>query len=152
MILRDPAERAFSHYLHQLSVGLTRATFREHIEACARGGQRTIGTLYPFLEIGLYYHQVKRYLERFSEVSLVEPKTKLYNLYRYAITEDPRHPQDGVVVEAPNALGALDQYAIDNGYGRYESTPETRQLIGSDEHGIFATYENTTLWAIPLDG
>ena len=65
MILRDPAERAFSHYLHQLAVGLTRSSFREHIEACARGGHRTIGTLYPFLEIGLYHHQVKRYLERF---------------------------------------------------------------------------------------
>jgi len=65
MVLRDPAERAFSHYLHQLAVGLTKATFREHIEACARGGHRTIGTLYPFLEIGLYHQQVKRYLDRF---------------------------------------------------------------------------------------
>lgn len=65
MVLRDPAERAFSHYLHQLAVGLTRSTFREHIEACARDGHGTIGVLYPFLEIGLYYHQVKRYLEGF---------------------------------------------------------------------------------------
>ena len=65
MILRDPAERAFSHYLHQLSVGVTRATFREHIEACVRGGKQTIDATYPFLEVGLYYEQVKRYLERF---------------------------------------------------------------------------------------
>lgn len=67
MILRDPAERAFSHYLHQLAVGFTRATFREHIEACARNEDRTISTLYPFLEIGLYYQQVKRFLDRFPQ-------------------------------------------------------------------------------------
>ena len=65
MILRDPAERAFSQYLHQLSVGLTGATFREHLEECARGGERKLSAVYPFLEIGLYYEQVKRFLDLF---------------------------------------------------------------------------------------
>jgi hypothetical protein len=65
MILRDPAERAFSQYLHQLAVGLTKSTFRQHIEACMRGGPRELGIHYPFLEIGLYYRQVQRYLELF---------------------------------------------------------------------------------------
>src|SRR5689334_5600329 len=31
MILRNPVERAFSQYLHQLSVGLIHCSFREHI-------------------------------------------------------------------------------------------------------------------------
>ena len=65
MILRDPAERAFSQYLHQLSVGLTGATFREHLEECARGGERKLSPVYPFLEIGLYHQQVKRFLDLF---------------------------------------------------------------------------------------
>jgi Sulfotransferase family len=65
MILRDPAERAFSQYLHQLSVGLTGSTFREHLEECARGGQRKLSPVYPFLEIGLYHQQVKRFLDLF---------------------------------------------------------------------------------------
>ena len=65
MVLRDPAERAFSQYLHQLAVGLTRSTFRQHIEECAEGGPREMGVHYPFLEIGLYYRQVQRYLELF---------------------------------------------------------------------------------------
>jgi hypothetical protein len=65
MVLRDPAERAFSQYLHQLAVGLTRSTFREHIETCARGGPRELGIYYPFLEIGMYSAQVKRYLDLF---------------------------------------------------------------------------------------
>ena len=65
MILRDPAERAFSHYLHQLAEGLTRSTFREHIEKCMRGGIGKLSAEYPFLELGLYYRQVKRYLDAF---------------------------------------------------------------------------------------
>ena len=65
MILRDPAERAFSQYLHQLSVGLTGATFREHLEQCARAGRKKLSHLYPFLEIGLYCEQVKRFLDLF---------------------------------------------------------------------------------------
>jgi hypothetical protein len=65
MILRDPAERAFSQYLHQVAVGLTRAGFREHIAQCARGGHSQLGPLYPFLEIGLYYRQVQRFLDSF---------------------------------------------------------------------------------------
>jgi hypothetical protein len=65
MMLRDPAERAFSQYLHQLAVGLTKSTFREHIERCARGGPKELGIYYPFLEVGLYHRQVQRFLELF---------------------------------------------------------------------------------------
>src|SRR5438105_3219492 len=36
MLLRDPAERAFSQYLHQMGTGLMRCTFREHIERALR--------------------------------------------------------------------------------------------------------------------
>jgi hypothetical protein len=65
MMLRDPAERAYSQYLHQVSVGLTRATFREHIQACLVAHGPELGIHHPFLEIGLYAEQVKRYLARF---------------------------------------------------------------------------------------
>jgi hypothetical protein len=65
MILRDPAERAFSHYLHQLAVGLTRSTFREHIKKCEHVSHEELSIWYPFLEIGLYSQQVKRYLDLF---------------------------------------------------------------------------------------
>lgn len=64
MILRDPAERAYSQYLHQVSVGLTRAKFREHLRAC-HGPHTELGIHHPFLEVGLYYRQVQRYLDRF---------------------------------------------------------------------------------------
>ena len=62
MMLRDPAERAFSQYLHQLATGLTKSTFREHVDQCMRGATKEIGIHYPFLEIGMYSQQVERYL------------------------------------------------------------------------------------------
>ena len=70
MILRDPSERAFSQYLHQLAVGLTHSTFRAHIEACRNNRDRKLGTYYPLLEVGLYHDQVKRYLQRFSPANI----------------------------------------------------------------------------------
>jgi len=65
MILRDPAERAFSQYLHQLAAGLIHCSFREHIQQCLRNDRNIISAQYPLLEVGLYHNQVKRYLERF---------------------------------------------------------------------------------------
>jgi hypothetical protein len=70
MILRDPSERAFSQYLHQLSVGLTRSTFREHVERCMRHRERKLGGYYPFLEVGLYSRQVRRYLDIFRRKNI----------------------------------------------------------------------------------
>jgi hypothetical protein len=70
IILRDPAERAFSQYMHQLAEGLTRYTFREQIEKSARGGKRAVSILHPFLEAGLYHRQVKRYLDQFPRENI----------------------------------------------------------------------------------
>ncbi len=65
MILRHPAERAFSQWMHGLSAGWIRRPFREHIEAGLRNHGAKFGTEFPFLELGLYYSQVKRYLDTF---------------------------------------------------------------------------------------
>jgi hypothetical protein len=70
MILRDPAARAFSQYMHQLAEGLTRYTFREQIERGAGAGGREVSILHPFLEVGLYYRQVKRYLDVFPRENI----------------------------------------------------------------------------------
>jgi len=101
MMLRDPAERAFSQYLHQLAVGLTKSTFREHIEECARGRHREMGIYYPFLEIGLYYEQVKRYLELFPrdririywfEEAWQRPDHLLRDLFQFLQVDPEFHP------------------------------------------------------------
>jgi hypothetical protein len=81
MILRDPAERAFSQYLHGVSLGLIRRTFREQVEAALTGGARKLGGTYPFLEFGSYFGQVTRYLRRFPRENVA---TYLYDDFRKA--------------------------------------------------------------------
>ena len=61
IILRDPAERAYSQYLQYAANGLVRRSFREQIECSARNTRHEFNTLYPFLEYGQYYAQVKAY-------------------------------------------------------------------------------------------
>jgi hypothetical protein len=70
MILRDPAERAFSQYMQYAANGLVRRSFREQIECSARNTRHEFNPLYPFLEYGQYYQQVKAYLELFPRANI----------------------------------------------------------------------------------
>lgn len=65
IILRDPADRAFSQYLHNISDGLVNGSFRTHIDASLRRTEKRFGVLYPVLQVGLYADQVQRYLDAF---------------------------------------------------------------------------------------
>jgi hypothetical protein len=64
VMLRDPAERAFSQYLQGVSAGFIGWSFREHIEFSLRHNSEQISLYHPFLELGLYSEQLARYLER----------------------------------------------------------------------------------------
>jgi Sulfotransferase family len=70
MILRNPVERAFAQYLHSVTNGLVRDSFRKRIEIALRCEHQDFGILNPFLELGLYYEQVRRYLEIFPAAQM----------------------------------------------------------------------------------
>jgi hypothetical protein len=65
MVLRDPAERAFSQYLHMLTFADTPISFRAYVDQCLHSHCTRIGELYPFLYFGFYAAQVERYLALF---------------------------------------------------------------------------------------
>jgi hypothetical protein len=61
LVLRHPAERAFSNYIYYLSDGHVTQSFSEHIALCLKDGG-PVGRGYPCLEIGLYGQQLERLL------------------------------------------------------------------------------------------
>lgn len=67
VMLRDPAERAYSQYHHGVGDGAIRWSFREHIERNLRHRSGQFCVEYPFLELGLYSQQLSRYLDRFGK-------------------------------------------------------------------------------------
>jgi hypothetical protein len=71
MMLRDPREIAFSLYLQSVAGGHIRGSFRETIEACRRNTSEKFSIVYPFLELGLLYEQVKRFLDRFPRENVL---------------------------------------------------------------------------------
>ena len=65
IVLRDPAERAYSRYLHMVAEGHVRRPFREHIRISLTSQKEKFDTFYPFLEYGMYHGQVRTYMSVF---------------------------------------------------------------------------------------
>lgn len=65
LILRDPAERAFSHYQQLARKGQTGASFFETCKHAMNQNDGKYRTFWPFLELGLYADGVKRFLDLF---------------------------------------------------------------------------------------
>ncbi|CAN5399610.1 sulfotransferase [soil metagenome] len=65
MILRQPAERAYSHYMANLRDGRTVLSFRDELEDDAAKSEKGWGISHVYYELGLYSKQVQRYLNNF---------------------------------------------------------------------------------------
>lgn len=103
--LRNPIERAFSQYLHMLTQGATRNSFREQIQlglSCRRG---QFSLLWPFLELGNYYEQIVRYLDVF-------PRSQIHVLYYEQLERVPLQ----VVQSLYSFLGVDAGFVADVGY------------------------------------
>ena len=101
MILRDPAERAYSQYLQAVSEGLVHRSFGEQVRLSLKDKNEPFDVLNPLLEFGLYYNQVKRYLQVFPagniKIYLYEdyrrnPKETLADLFRFLSVDPSFHP------------------------------------------------------------
>ncbi len=64
-VLRNPLKRAFSHYQMALRYGHTHLEFEEAIKQDYSRAQKGWGISELFIELGLYYEQLKRYYEVF---------------------------------------------------------------------------------------
>ena len=70
MILRDPAERAFSQYRQWASKGIVRDTFFDVCKSSIANAGGKFQAMNPFLQMGLYADQVQRYMDLFPRENI----------------------------------------------------------------------------------
>jgi hypothetical protein len=100
--LRNPVDRAFSQYLHMVTDGVIRGSFRQQIAANLRCHHRQFGAQWPFLEFGYYHEQVKRYLREF-------PASHVH----ISLHEDLERRAQSLVAELFEFLGVDPGFAVD---------------------------------------
>ncbi len=128
LILRHPAERAFSQYLHYLSDGHVSHTLGEHIAASLRS-DGVLSAYHPFLEFGFYGDQMQRLLEHFPrkqvrvwlyEDTLTAPDRFLHEVLSFLGVDADFRPDTSRrhhAMEIPKAIG-LSQRLRRNGIWR----------------------------------
>jgi hypothetical protein len=73
VMLRDPVDRAYSHYWNDVREGLEKRSFEEALaEEGQRSGRGGWGVTSLYIDCGRYADQVSRYLDRFGEAVRVD--------------------------------------------------------------------------------
>ncbi len=67
MILREPIERAHSHYLTDVRLGLEPRPFSQALTEDHANADKVLGRAHLYIEQGLYADQVERYLDTFGK-------------------------------------------------------------------------------------
>ena len=145
LILRNPAERAFSQYLHGLNAGTVHRAFGEQVQANLRAPGGKFDSTYPFLEFGLYFEQVKRCLSCLPadhvQIHLYQefqaaPARILEDTFRFLNVDSGFVPDTSMrylVSQAPGSVHAMDprdrQFLL--GYYR-EDVQKLASLLGRD--------------------
>lgn len=65
IILRDPAERAYSHYLMDYRLGYVKESFKSIIEKKSKSQKQDL-YYQQYISLGMYYNQVKKYIDVFG--------------------------------------------------------------------------------------
>ena len=121
--LRDPIERAYSHYLMMLNNGTARGTFLEEIKrGLALGGNRSLALLRA--DVGLYFRQVERFRSGFPDSQF---KVLVFEEFSADVAGSLRHVLEFLGVEPPPiefAAEAYREYSVVRG-------PFVRYLFGN---------------------
>jgi hypothetical protein len=102
MSLRNPADRAFSQYLHMVTIGSFRRSFGDLISAGLHREHKYFGPAWPLLEFGRYYEQVKRYMHEF-------PKSQIH----ISLYEDLQLAPSRLISELFDFLGVDPSFEVD---------------------------------------
>jgi hypothetical protein len=94
IVLRDPVERAYSHYLMDYREGAQSKPFYEALLEDMHRPEKGWGVSYLYYELGLYAEQVQRYLEIFKPEQV-----------KVLMFEDLRHDTKAALYELAAFLG-----------------------------------------------
>lgn len=93
ILLRNPVDRGYSHYLMDQRLGMVDCAYKDIVFKRYEGEKAKL-YYQQYVELGLYYHQVKRYLDLFGE-----KQVKVY------LTEDLKTNLQGVIDDLYDFLG-----------------------------------------------
>jgi len=100
IILRNPIDRAFSHYLHFVRDGRETLSFEEALKEEGRRRALNWEWAWYYKDVGFYYNQVKTYLENFLEVKVYlyddlkkDPLNLVQDIYRFLEVDDSFIPK-----------------------------------------------------------
>ncbi len=97
MVLRNPVDRAFSHYLMDLRTGYETADFMTALQKDMARPSKGWGISNMYIEIGMYAEQVKRYLDAFPKEQIRiylfddfirDPRALMQDLFRFLQVAD----------------------------------------------------------------
>ena len=118
MILRDPMTRIFSHHLACVRDGKVRGGFREELERDMQRRRKGWGISHLYVEIGMYYRQVKRYIDLY-------PKNNI-GIYLY---EDFKKNTEAVLKKILDFIGVDPDIEIDDSKRYNEAkTPKYKEF------------------------
>jgi len=124
ILLRNPVERGYSHYLMDYRMGLTNLSYEEIVYKTSR--HKDINLYYQqFVELGLYYEQVKRYLDIFGK-----EQVKIY------LQEDLRNKSEKVILDLYDFLNISDSCTIDTTQEHNAFSMPKNKLI----HKLYASH------------
>ena len=70
IVLRNPIDRAFSNYMHHIRDGWENISFEQALDDENRRIEENWGWSYHYVKTGMYYYQVKAYLDNFRQIKI----------------------------------------------------------------------------------
>jgi len=129
ILLRDPVARAYSHYLMDFRMGLVNLSFEDVVYKT--GSHNKIDLYYQqYVELGLYYDQVRRYIDTFGADSV-----KIY--LQDDLKKDPHH----IIVDLYNFIGVKSSFTADTNQQHNTFSMPKNRLI----HKLYSSYIFRTL-------
>ncbi|MBU0732034.1 sulfotransferase [Patescibacteria group bacterium] len=99
IMLRNPVDRAYSHYLHHRRDLVEDLSFEEALEAEKERKENNWYFRWYYSDVGFYYNQVKAYLENFSNIKIFltddlkeHPQELLSELFQFLEIDDSFSP------------------------------------------------------------